>query len=110
MFAPKSDSTPSAGRQPRYNKVQVRKPNALLFAAHLRLTSWCEQSKFSSVSATEIINELPKLTQAELRLVRQRLLELAAQNQDIADCNQAALEGAIMLDRMEDLDAGHQSR
>ena len=33
--------------------------------------------------ATEIINELPKLTEAELRLVRQRLLELAAQNQDI---------------------------
>ena len=62
------------------------------------------------VSATEIIDELPKLTEAELRLVRQRLLELAAQNKDIELCNEAALDGAIMLDRMEDDDAGRQSR
>ena len=65
---------------------------------------------FPSVNAMEIINELPKLTEAELRLVRQRLLELAERNQDIAACNQAALEGAMMLDRMEDDDARHQSR
>jgi|SRR5438046_10076874 len=51
-----------------------------------------------------------KLTEAELRLVRQRLLELAAQNQDIELCNQAALDGAMMLDRMEDDDARRQSR
>jgi hypothetical protein len=62
------------------------------------------------VSAAEIINELPKLTEAELRLVRQRLLELAAQNRDIDLCNQTALEGAIMLDRMEDDHARRQSR
>ena len=62
------------------------------------------------MSATEIINELPNLTEAELRLVRQRLLELAAQNQDIDLCNQAALEGAMMLDRMEDHDASRQPR
>ena len=55
------------------------------------------------MSATEIINELPKLTEAELRLVRQRLLELAAQNQDVELCNQAAADGAVMLDRMEEL-------
>jgi len=63
-----------------------------------------------TMSATEIINELPKLTEAELRLVRRRLLELAAQNQDIELCNQAALDGAMMLDRMEDDDARRQSR
>ncbi len=62
------------------------------------------------VSATEIIHELPKLTEAELRLVRQRLLELAAQNQDIDLCNQAALDRAIMLDGMEDDDAHRQFR
>ena len=62
------------------------------------------------MSAAEIINELPKLTDAELRLVRQRLLELAARNEDIAACNQAAVEGAMMLDRMEDDDARRQSR
>jgi hypothetical protein len=55
------------------------------------------------VSVTEIINELPKLTEAELRLVRQRLLELTAQNQDVELCNQAAVAGAVMLDRMEEL-------
>ncbi len=62
------------------------------------------------MSATEIINELPKLTESELRLVRQRLVEIAAQDQDIDLCNQAALDGAVMLDRMEDDDARHQSR
>ena len=62
------------------------------------------------MSAAEIINELPKLSEAELRLVRQRLLELAAKNEDINLCNQATLEGAIMLDRMEDDDARRQSR
>jgi hypothetical protein len=61
------------------------------------------------MSATEIINELPKLTEAELRLVRQRLLELAERDQDVAACNQAALEGALMFDRMEDDDARRQS-
>jgi hypothetical protein len=62
------------------------------------------------MSATEIINELPKLTEAELRSIRQRLLELAAQNEDVALCDQAALEGAMMLDRMEEDDARRQRR
>ena len=62
------------------------------------------------MSATEIINELPKLTEAELRSVRQRLLELAAQNEDIALGDQTALEGAVMLDRMEEDDARRQRR
>jgi hypothetical protein len=62
------------------------------------------------MSATEIINELPKLTEAELQLARQRLLELAVQNQDIELCNQTALDGALMLDRMEEDDAFRQSR
>ena len=62
------------------------------------------------MSATEIIDELSKLTPAEMRLVRNRLLELAAQNQDIEVCNQAALDGALMLDRMEEDDARRQSR
>jgi hypothetical protein len=41
------------------------------------------------------------LTEAERRAVRQKLSELAAQSEDIELCNQAALEGAMMLDRME---------
>ena len=62
------------------------------------------------MSATEIINELPKLTDAERRAVRQKLSELAAENADIDSCNQAALEGAQMLDRMEEEDARRQPR
>ena len=62
------------------------------------------------MSATEIINELPKLTEAERRAVRQKLSELAAQHEDIELCNQTALEGALMLDRMEEEDARRQQR
>jgi hypothetical protein len=62
------------------------------------------------VSAIEIIKELPKLSEADRRAIREVLLEIANANPDVALCNQAALEGAIMLDRMEDKDGGHQSR
>ncbi len=62
------------------------------------------------MSATEIIDGLSKLTPAEIRLVRNRLLELAAQNQDVEICNQVALDGALMLDRMEEENARRQSR
>lgn len=54
------------------------------------------------MSAIEIIQELPKLTEAERRAVRQVLSQLAAENEDIQLCNQASLEGALMLDRMEE--------
>jgi len=53
------------------------------------------------MSAAQIIDELPRLTEAERRAVREKLLELASQNQDIAACNQAALDGAFLLDRLE---------
>jgi hypothetical protein len=57
------------------------------------------------MSATEIINELPKLAEMERRAVREKLLELAAENDGAITCNQAALEGALMLDKMEEDDA-----
>ena len=62
------------------------------------------------MSAAQIINELPNLTETERRAVREKLLELAQENQDIAACNQAALDGALILDRMEDKDAGTDAR
>ena len=62
------------------------------------------------MSATEIINDLPKLSESERRAVRRKLVELAAENQDVAACDQSALEGAMMLDQMEADDARHQSR
>ena len=62
------------------------------------------------MSATEIIEELPKLNELERRAVRQKLLELAEQDEGVALCNQTALAGAMMLDRLEEDDARHQSR
>ncbi len=54
------------------------------------------------MSATEIIQELPKLSECERRAIRQKLVELSAQDADVAACNDAALAGAMMLDRLED--------
>ena len=62
------------------------------------------------MSATEIIKEIPKLTEIERRAIRQMLLDVANQVEDVAACNQSALEGAVMLDRMEDEDAQRKSR
>src|SRR5262249_55563812 len=74
------------------------------------LTMPTSLAKFYGMSTSEIIEELPKLTEADRRAIREVLLEIANQNQDVALCNQSALEGAMMLDRMEDEDAHRQSR
>jgi hypothetical protein len=62
------------------------------------------------MSATEILEELPKLTEAERRAVRQRLLELAAENEDVRLCDETATEGARLLDAMEEEDGRHPKR
>ena len=62
------------------------------------------------LSAAEIIKELPKLTEADRRAIREVLLQIANQDPDIALCNQTASEGAMMFDRMEDEDARRQAR
>jgi hypothetical protein len=62
------------------------------------------------MSATDIIKELPRLTEADRRHIREVLLEIANENPDVALCNQSALDGAQLLDRMEDDDARHPSR
>jgi hypothetical protein len=62
------------------------------------------------MSAAEIINELPKLSDSERRTIRQVLLDIANQDEDVAICNQTALEGALMLDRLENEDAKRKSR
>jgi hypothetical protein len=60
------------------------------------------------LSTAEIIRELPKLTEAERRAVRQKLLELAGENEDVRLCDQTAFQGAMLLDQMEEEDAGRQ--
>ncbi len=60
------------------------------------------------VSATEIIQELPKLSPAERRTVRRVLSDLAAKEEDVQLCNQVATEAAMMFDRMEEEDTRHK--
>lgn len=58
----------------------------------------------------EIIKELSRLPEADRRAIREALLAIANGDPDVALSNQAGLKGALMLDRLEDEDARHQSR
>lgn len=60
------------------------------------------------MSASEFISKLPRLDEPERCAGRQKPLELAEENEAVAQCNQAALEGALLLDRMENEDAPRQ--
>jgi len=62
------------------------------------------------MSAAEIMKQIPRLTDTERRAIRQMLLDLANQDADVASCNQAALEGALIFDRTEDEDVQRNSR
>ena len=59
------------------------------------------------MSAAQIIDELPKLTPADLLAVRRKLIEIGEENEGVAHCDAAALEGAQLLDQME---AGNGAR
>jgi hypothetical protein len=50
------------------------------------------------------------LTEQERRAIRQVLLDIANQDDDVAACNQAALEGAMLFDRLENEDAQRKPR
>ena len=65
----------------------------------------CDCQYYYSMSTAEIISALPKLTEAQRREVQAKLLELALQNEDVKQCDAAAIEGARLLDQMEDEDA-----
>jgi hypothetical protein len=60
------------------------------------------------VSATEIVQELPKFSPAELRTARRVLSDLAVKEEDVQLCNRVATEAAMMFDRMEEEDARRQ--
>jgi hypothetical protein len=61
------------------------------------------------VSASEIIKELPKLSEAERRAVLKKLRELSVQDEDVRQCDQAATEQATKLDRLEEAAADYQA-
>ena len=52
------------------------------------------ETRLSLVSASEIIKELPKLSEAERRAVLNKLRELAARDENVGLCEQAADEQA----------------
>jgi len=61
------------------------------------------------MSASEIIKELPKLSEAERRAVLEKLRELAVQEEDVRLCDQAATEQAAKLDRLEETAADYRA-
>ncbi len=61
------------------------------------------------MSASEIIKELPKLSEAERRAVLNKLRELASQDEDVCLCDQAADEQAAKLDRLEEAAADYHA-
>jgi hypothetical protein len=61
------------------------------------------------VSASEIIKELPKLSEAERRAVLHKLRELAVRDDDVRLCEQAADEQAADLDRLEEAAADYHA-
>ena len=62
---------------------------------------------FPPMSAAQIIDELAKLTPADLLAVRRKLIEISEENEGVALCDAAALEGAQLLDKLE---AGDDAR
>ena len=56
------------------------------------------------MSVAEIIGGIPSLTEAERRIIREVMVEIANRNPQVAACNQTACDGARMLDRVEDED------
>jgi hypothetical protein len=61
------------------------------------------------VSASEIIKELPKLSEAERRAVLKKLRDLAVQDEDVRLCEQTAGEQAAEVDRLEEAAADYRA-
>ncbi len=61
------------------------------------------------MSAAQIIEELPRLAPSDLRAVRERLIQLAEEDEDVALCDLMADAGARMLDEMEAAGYGEQA-
>lgn len=55
----------------------------------------------ASMSLTEIIEELPRLSHQERRELCRRVIDLESEHEDMMLCDHIAREGFAMLDRME---------
>ncbi len=57
------------------------------------------------MSVTEIIQEIPRLSLAERRLLAAKIVELEPERETLEMCDHLAGEAMQVLDRMEDEDA-----
>jgi hypothetical protein len=64
----------------------------------------------STMSMTQIIEELPRLTLAERRALCTRIQELEPEQETLDLCDTLALDAVQMLDRMEEEDARRAQR
>ena len=62
------------------------------------------------MSATEILNELPKLKREERRAIARRVFELDEDREELDWAARAADQAFQLLDRSEDQDASTSSR
>jgi hypothetical protein len=79
-----------------------------LLVGKFQLLSRHIRAIISPVSASEIIDQLPKLSEAERRAVLNKLRELAVRDEEIRICEQAADEQAAELDRLEEAAADYR--
>lgn len=123
---PRADPKQACEQPVLHNPISIPAPNvgsiihAHRSAVYCAFFRWRQPRKhvrfvdpsitFGPVSATDIIRALPRLSEQERRAIRQVLLDIANQDEDIAACNEAALQGALMLDRLENEDAQRKSR
>jgi FlaA1/EpsC-like NDP-sugar epimerase len=63
-----------------------------------------------SMSAQEIISEIPKLSHEERRSIVRSILDAEADAQTLAECDRLALERFQMLDAMEAEDEKNSTR
>jgi hypothetical protein len=61
------------------------------------------------MSAAEIIAELPKLNESERRAISRRILELAAEQEEMKFADDLLLAACQEIDRRESKDAQNQS-
>ncbi len=62
------------------------------------------------MSLVEIIEELPRLTLAQRRVLCAKIQELESEHTELELCNQVADEALLILDQMEEKDARRTSR
>jgi hypothetical protein len=62
------------------------------------------------MNATQIIKYLPKLSKSERQKIFDALIRIHGELEDVAVCNKSALEGALLMDKLEKSKVGRSKR